>query len=191
MGILKNYRHERFVLGIYKGMCQKDAAIFAGYMPTRARQTGHELVTYSDIKKRLEELGAVVETVTVMDQTEVKERLTEIGRARLIDFVDKDCNITLEAENNGALAEVVVTEYTIGKGDVALSKQATKIKLHNPITAMAELSKLRGDYAPAKVSIEPDGVLGELLTGLLGRLRGYNPPELPEGNGDKNKEVKG
>jgi len=42
--ILKNNRHEKFALALFKGMSQKDAAIEAGYKESRAYETSYRLV---------------------------------------------------------------------------------------------------------------------------------------------------
>ncbi len=49
MGVLMNIRHEKFARAIFKGMNQTQAAIEAGYKPSRARKTGSELGTKRDI----------------------------------------------------------------------------------------------------------------------------------------------
>jgi len=83
MPTLKNKRHEKFALALFKGMSQKDAAIEAGYKPSRARQTAHELVTKSDISIRIKELAGKTEAETVMTVKERKERLSELGREEI------------------------------------------------------------------------------------------------------------
>jgi acetylglutamate kinase len=90
-----------------------------------------------------------------MSVIERKQKLTELARANLIDFVDKDGNITIDAQNNGALQEVTVTELSRGKDDPIYTRN-TKVKLHNPIHAIAELNKMEHIYElaePSDVSI--------------------------------------
>jgi len=79
MSILKNSRHELFVQAIVKGMSQTDAAIEAGYKKSRAKQTGHRLVTYGYIIKRREELSKLAISDTVMTVKQRKERLTGLA----------------------------------------------------------------------------------------------------------------
>lgn len=172
--ILRNKRHEKFALNIYKGMSMHDAAIEAGYSPKYIDQAASRLYRYVKIQERILELFKMAASDAVMTVREIEERLTEIGRARLVDFVDEDGKITLKAGNNGALQEFVVTDWKGGKEERAASR-TTKVKLHNPMTAMDMLNKMRGDYPPANVlQLEPGDKLGEALAELLSRLRGNN-----------------
>ena len=66
-----------------------------------------------------------------------------------------------------------------GAGKKSQQYITTKLKLHNPITAIDLLNKMGGDYPPSKVEVEPGEKLGEALTELLSRLRGTS------GNQDK------
>lgn len=181
MTILKNSRHERFAVNVFKGMSQKDAALEAGYKPSRARYTGYRLATYGYIFDRIQELHKQVATDAIMTLREIMERLTEIGRARLTDYVtcgpDRDLiNVGPESPNTGALQEITSrTEYDKDGAGVAV---INKLKLHNPMTAMDMLSKLRSDYPPNKVEVDPGKTLEPMLRDLLSRLRGY-------GNKDK------
>lgn len=172
MPVLKNSRHERFAQAIFKGKTQHDAAIEAGYSPRTSDLTAYRLIRKDKIIDRIQELHSMTASSLVMSQQEIEERLTEIGRARLVDFVDESGKITLKVANDGALREYVITDWRGGKEERAASR-TTKIKLHNPMTAMDMLNKMRGAYPPANVlKLEPGEQLSEALTELLGRLRG-------------------
>ncbi len=176
MPSLKNNRHERFALAILKGMNQTQAAIDAGYKKSRARFTGRDLATYGHIIDRIRELQGEVKSDAIMTVQERQGRLSEIARANLVDFVDKDGDITLEAPNSGALQELAVHKWHGGKEGRA-SSESKKVKLHSPMTAIDLLNKMGGDYPPSKVELEPGKELGEVLSALLSRLRGYGNKE--------------
>lgn len=175
--ILKNSRYEKFAQAVFSGKSQKDAAIEAGFSPRTADLTGYRLIRNDKIMARIQELHKETASAAVMSVREIEERLTEIGRARLVDFVDENGKITLKVANDGALQEFVITDWKGGKEERAASR-TTKIKLHNPMTAMDMLNRMRGDYPPANVlQLEAGDTLKPVLTELLGRLRGYEKKE--------------
>lgn len=145
MGILKNARHEKFAIALLKGMSQTDAAIEAGYKPSRAYETSSRLVRNGNIIARRVELQSKVASDAVMSALERKERLSEIARARLIDFIQAGADgayITVgpESLHNAALKEVRSrTEYN---SDGANAAVITELKLHDPVKSIAELNKM-------------------------------------------------
>ncbi|GAG08479.1 unnamed protein product, partial [marine sediment metagenome] len=83
------------------------------------------------------------------DVTERKERLSEIARARLTDYVtcgpDRDLvNVGPDSPNTAALQEI--TSRTEIDKDGAGAAVVTKVKLHNPMTAISELNKMERIY---------------------------------------------
>jgi len=171
---LSNSRQELFAQGVFRGLTHTQAAIEAGYSPTTARVQASQLLTRLNILTRINELHELAATDAVMSVQERKERLSEIARARLADFVQIDGDsftIDLKSGESAALQEVTVTEWKGGKDERAESR-ATKVKLHDPVKSIAELNKMGGDYAPEKVD------LTEGLTELLGQLRGRVVPEI-------------
>lgn len=142
-----------------KVFCQKyfalgnatEAALLAGYSPKTIRVIASNNLTKVNIKKYLDELNQSVEDESIMGGQERKQRLSEIGRARLTDYVtcgpDRDLiNVGPESPNTGALQEITSrTEYDRdGAGEAVI----TKIKLHGPIQAIAELNKMDHIYEP-------------------------------------------
>jgi len=162
MPILKNKRHEKFALNIFKGMTQKDAAIEAGYKPSRARYTGYRLATYGYIFDRVQELHKEAASDGIMTVRQRKERLSEIGNARLTEYVtcgpDRDLiNVGPESPNTGALQEVTSrTEYDKDGAGVAV---ITKIKLHSPTQAIDLLNKMEKIYEAEGKAIIDNRVL--------------------------------
>jgi len=142
---LKNIRHELFVLALLKGMSQQDAAIEAGYKPSRARFTGADLVTNRNIIDRIVELHRQIESDAIMPVKERKEILSEIGRGQLTDFIDKDGHPTLteDTPHGRAAAEFYIRESYNKQGDPVVTKG---IKLHNPMTAIGEINKMEHIY---------------------------------------------
>lgn len=178
MSVLKNSRHERFAQAVFNGKTQKDAAIEAGYKPLWIDSVASRLSSNVKILQRIQELHSMTASSAVMSQQEIEERLTEIGRARLVDFVDESGKITLKGvANDGALREFVITDWKGGKEERAESR-TTKIKLHSPMTAMDMLIRLRGKYPPANVlKLEAGDTLTPIINELLPRLRGYSKKE--------------
>lgn len=184
MPILKNKRHEKFALNLLQGMSQTDAARKAGYTSKWVRTVASRLSTNINVLRRVVELGQMAESDGVMTVRQRKERLSEIGSARLTDYVtcgpDRDLiSVGPESPNTGALQGITSrTEYDKDGAGVAV---VTKIKLHGPIQAIAELNKMDHIY-------EPDGQLRDVnIVFVIGK--GYsNLPQLIErkdGNSDK------
>ena len=159
MPILKNYRHEKFALAIFKGMSQTDAAIEAGYKPSRARFTGSNLATYSNIRDRLKEFNEAVESSTIASVKERKEVLTEVIRGRFTHYIDTDGNLvelTKENLKSAALQEVRISQFTGGK-DGRAKEKTTTIKLHSPIQAIDLLNKMEGEYPASRIELGGKG----------------------------------
>jgi phage terminase small subunit len=153
-------KQERFTLNLFRGMTQDEAYIAAGYAPNKPsiiEPNACKLAGNSKIVARLDQLRAEAKTAAIMDVQERQERLSEIARARLTDFVEAGpdgarVNIGIGGCQSAALEEVTShTEYD-DNGDKPTV--ITKIKLHDPIRAIAELNKMGGDYAPEKKQID-------------------------------------
>lgn len=203
---LKNKRHEKFALNLFQGMSQKDAALEAGYKSSRVDVTASELVRNSKIFNRILELQKKAESDAIMSVRERKERLSEIARARLTDYItcgpDRDLILVgPESPNTAAFQEVTSrTEFDKDGAGVAV---ITKLKLHEPIKAIAELNKMEGEYPKGEypkgeypiskeialaheiqVEVDAKGKLVRILSRLAARTReveGDREPE-PEGS---------
>ncbi|MDD5081759.1 MAG: terminase small subunit [Dehalococcoidales bacterium] len=161
MSALLNQRWELFCIRLCEGRTQTEAAIVAGYKPSRARQTGARLVTIGDIQTRLQELRQKAEDATVMNVLERKQRLTEIARAKLTDFMELGqdgswVNIGAETPNGGAIQEIHSrTEYD---DDGAHPTVHTSVKLHDPVKAIDLLNKMDGIYKAEGAGNEGEAV---------------------------------
>ena len=74
----------------------------------------------------------------VMTELERKARLSEIGRANLVDFINSEGNIELKP--SAALAELVIEDWRSGGGES--ESRSKRLKLRDPIAAIAELNKM-------------------------------------------------
>lgn len=175
MAILKNHRHEKFALALFKGMSQKDAAIEAGYKESRAYETSSRLVRDGKILARILELAKKAESDAIMSVRERKEKLTEIGRGNIPDFITEEgIKVNKDSPNVGAVSEITSLTRVFRKNGKPVV--ITRLKLHPPITAIAELNKMGGDYPPPnvlKLEVEPGEKWEPLLANLLAKLRGY------------------
>ena len=154
---LYDARQERFCQ-CYFGLCKsgEEAAVEAGYSPKNARSQASVLQTKPNIQGRIQWLQTQAASARIMDSIEIKERLSEIARARLVDYAcagpDGDqINVGPESPNNAALSEITsVTKYDPGADGAVSPRVITKIKLHSPVEAIRELNKMQGNYAPEK-----------------------------------------
>lgn len=149
---------ETFCLKYFELGNATEAAIIAGYSSKNARAIASINLTKVDIQTRLQGLRQKAEDASVMDVLERKQRLTEISRARLTDFMvmGKDgtwCDIGPEVPYAGAIQEMKSsTEYDKEGNGQTLH---TSVKLHNPIQAMDLLNKMDKLYTDgATVNID-------------------------------------
>jgi hypothetical protein len=89
-----------------------------------------------------------------MTKAEKLERLSEIARARMTDYMTMGadgswCNVGPESPFPAAVCELKSrTEYD---DKTSQSTVHTSVKLHDPVRAIAEMNKMVGDYEPEKV----------------------------------------
>jgi len=179
LAMILTKKQEQFTLNIFSGMSQREAYIKAGYSinTSVAIIDSHacELAKNSKVLVRLAELREKAESDKVMSVKERKERLSEIARARLTDFVEcgldgSFINIGLESANSAAIKGVKTrTEYDEHGNEKGNDKVATKttaiitdIRLHNPINAIAELNKMEKVYDTA-INVNVDNRKVEII----------------------------
>lgn len=142
---LKNQRQERFCLEYFKSGNAAASAVKAGYSVKAVRQVSSRLLTFANIQKRLGELRKKAEAASIMTVVERKQRLSEIGRAKIPDFVGEDgITVSKDSPNAGAVAEVTTRTKLFRKTGEAIN--ITNLKLHSPIQAINELNKMEGVY---------------------------------------------
>lgn len=192
---LVNRRWESFCIEYFGGKNQAQAAIAAGYSAKTAYAIASRLLKNVKISDRLRELQEEVASAKIMSVRERKERLSEVARARITDFVEAGAdgawvNIGLESANSAALQEVKSkTEYD---GDGARAAVITNVKLHDPIKAIGELNKMEGSYAPTEmrhtgetggpiqVEVDVKSKLISILNRLAARQREAEDDKQPE-----------
>lgn len=150
-------RQELFCQGVFEGKSATQAYKDAGYSHSNATSAAARLCAKVGIKARIKELNDMALTSKVMSVSERKERLSEIARARLTDFVSAGAdgswiNVGPESTNSAAIQGVKSsTEYD---KDGTKPTVITDLKLHDPVKAIAELNKMDGAYSPAQVQGE-------------------------------------
>lgn len=146
-------KQEKFVLNVFNGMPQCRAYIEAGYSAKNALATIDQhasALAHSDkIMARLAELRQKAEDESVMGVLERKQRLTEIARTKITDFMELGqdgswVNLGPKTPKGGAIQEIHSrTEYDDNGANPTVH---TSVKLHDPLRAIAELNKMEKVY---------------------------------------------
>ena len=186
-------KQENFTLNLFKGMCQRAAYIDA-YHPTYALSTidanASILANKQKVQTRWAELREEAKSVAIADAEERKQVLTEIIRGRMTDFVTVGADgayFDVGAEKLNTKAIMSAGSKTEIDKDGNGQTVFTRVFLHNPIKAIAELNKMDGAYAPEKhehtgkdggaIEIDHRAVLVSRINYLV-EQRGT--PEIPE-----------
>ena len=147
-------KQENFAQAIFQGLSQRQAYINAGYsyqnmLPATIDRNAHELYKSNKISTRIAELNQAALTPKIMNNREIQERLSELSRANLLDFLDEygQPQLTRDTPNSAAAKEYHVTERYDRDGNLITSRN---IKLTDPVSAIQELNKMQGNYAPTK-----------------------------------------
>lgn len=175
-------RQELFALYLFEGMTQRDAWIKAGYSSNYdvALIDTHAcaLANSDKIKTRLAELRKPAEDKSVMNILERKQRLTEIGRARLPDYVtESGIKIDTDSPNTAALAGIQTKVVYHKKGREP--EIVTDIKLHDPTKAIDLLNKMDKIYS--ETAQNPSDVINNFVFILPDGTR-VMPRQLAPGN---------
>jgi len=177
---LKHPKQEHFCLEYIKSGNAAAAATLAGYSVRSIRSIASELLKKPNIQKRLNELRQKAERDSIMSATERKQRLSEIGRAKIPDFVGEDgIKVDKNSPNAGAVAEVTTRTRLFRKTGEAVN--ITSFKLHSPIQAISELNKMEGIYnEKIDINISLIPVLNNVIvqfTQLFLQVNQVNDPE--------------
>jgi len=174
-------KQENFVNNIFKGLTQRESWIQAGYSSNYALSNVDRnaciLAGKTKIKQRLEELRQAAKIPLIANEIERKKILSEISRGKLVDYLtcgpDRDLiNVGKESPNQSALQEVTSkTEYDKdGAGEAVV----TKVRLHDPVRAIAELNKMERVYEPEggnTININVDKMVVDARWKLEGALK--------------------
>ena len=148
MAIKLNAKQHKFVLNLLLGMSQTEAYIQAGYAPKGARHNASRLITKDNILTAYRQLQEKATSEAVLAVIEKKERLSQIARACLVDFIeDGQPVLRKDVPNNAAVKEFYHQTRYDRKGNPITT---TAIKLNDPIEAIRELNRIEGSHAPSK-----------------------------------------
>lgn len=167
-------KQETFCLKYFELGKVTEAALVAGYSPRTAFVIGSENLTKPKIIERIDQLRQIAENASIASVVERKQRLTEIVRADIPDFVeDGNIRVGKQSPNVGAVSEITSKTKVFRKGGEPIL--ITNLKLHSPIQAIAELNKMERIYE-AEGSIRIDNrtliinVMSEHAKSLTQRL---------------------
>ena len=155
---LLTQKQERFTLNLFKGMSQREAYIQAGYSsnykPAALDVNACKMANTAKVLLRLGELNQKAEDASVMSKIERKQRLSEIGRAEIPDFIIEDgIKVNKDSSNVGAVAEITTKTKVFRKNGEPIN--ITTLKLHSPMTAIDLLNKMDKLYdADGAVNID-------------------------------------
>jgi phage terminase small subunit len=146
-------RAQAFIREYPKDYNGTQAAIRAGYSPKAARNEAQRLLNYPAIQAALAALVKRAEDETIATVQERARILSQIARGRVGNFVKVTApgvvgiTATEETVNNAALESIEQRTESLEAGGGVI----TKLKLRNPIEAIAELNKMFGDHAPVRI----------------------------------------
>ncbi len=143
-------KQETFCLYLFQGVPQREAWGKAGYSTKYALPVidvnASRLANSTKIKLRLAELRQKAEDASVANVLERKQRLTEILRATIPDFVTEDgIKVERKSPNIGAVSEITTKTKVYRKTGEAVN--IINLKLHSPIQAADLLNKMDKIYS--------------------------------------------
>jgi phage terminase small subunit len=143
-------KQETFCVKYFELGNATEAAIQAGYNRKTAVVIASQNLTKLNIQTRLKELREEIKSTAIMNVQERQERLSEIARAKLTDFIELGqdgswVNIGEETPKGGAIQEIHSrTEYD---DDGSKPTIYTSVKLHDPMKAIDLLNKMDKIYS--------------------------------------------
>lgn len=140
-------RDQAFALFLFQGKSQIASYHLANpksekWKPNSVYVKASLLANSDKIRQRLAELNATCQAPTIGDEKERKERLTDIYRANLVDFIDPDTGepmLSRECPHHAAASEYTVSTRYTKLGETVVTKS---IKLHPPVPSIAEQNKM-------------------------------------------------
>ena len=141
-------KQETFCLKYFELGNASEAARIAKYSPHTAAVIGRENLLKPKIQGRIDELRQKAEDATIGTVQEREKVLTEIYRGRVGDYLGEDQRIKQgEPLTSAAIQEVITEDVKIGRGEHAQLVAITKLKLNDPVKAIAEHNKMQKIYA--------------------------------------------
>lgn len=146
-------KQQRFVDEYLIDRNATQAAIRAGYSPKTATAIGAENLTKPNIQKAIELGEAELAERTKITQDRVMRELEKIGFSNMLDYItitnegDPVTDFsTLTRDQAAAISEIVVEEYTEGRGEDARNVKRTKFKLSDKRSALVDMGKHLGMF---------------------------------------------
>uniref|UniRef100_A0A6M3INW3 Putative terminase n=1 Tax=viral metagenome TaxID=1070528 RepID=A0A6M3INW3_9ZZZZ len=182
-------KQETFCLKYFELGNASEAARLALYSPKTAATIGAENLLKPKIQTRLQELQRKVEDESVATVLERKQRLTEILRAEIPDYVSEDgIKVEKSSPNVGAVSEVTTKTKVFKRGGEPVI--ITNLKLHSPIQAINELNKMEKIHTDG-ISVNVNQVeakivhfdAGEVARAIIEAMRLGITPDLLGGDG--------
>ena len=116
------------------------AALAAGYSPKTAYVIASENLNKPQISERIAAIRQQAIDASIGTVQERDQRLTEIYRARITDFMTEDgIKVSKDSPNVGAVSEITTKTKVYRRTGESFA--ITNLKLHNPISAIAEQNK--------------------------------------------------
>lgn len=144
-------RQENFCLKYVELGCNGgEAVLAAGYncKPSVAYTVATENLKKPQIAARIAELRQRLEDATIMDVRERRQRLSEIARANLTDYVtETGIKVDGASPNRAALAGMQTKIVYHKKGREP--EVVTDVKLHDPVRAIDTLNRMDKIYSDA------------------------------------------
>ncbi|MFA5937447.1 MAG: terminase small subunit [Candidatus Paceibacterota bacterium] len=174
-------KQEKFVLNVLSGMSQSEAYRKAGYACKNVAvvtNNASRLARKDCILKRITELRGQVASDKILTVTQRKEILSEIARAKLTDYQEAGAdgagyiNIGKESPNIAAIAGIESATKFDENGNTGML--FTKVKLHNPVQAIAELNKMEKIYSDAPTIINNTEIVFLIGKGYVEKASGVN-----------------
>ncbi len=144
-------RQEAFCIKYFETGVVERAAVAAGYSRRSAKDAGSGNLRKPLVMAKLNELRKRAEDEAVIRVVERKRMLSEIARGRITDYLNEAGDglaVDRDSVNAGAVAEVSVQTRPGREGQEG--RVITRLKLHDPVRAIALLNKMEGLYTDAE-----------------------------------------
>ncbi len=170
-----NDKQQRFVEEYLVDLNATQATIRAGYSERTACSQGSRLLKYAGVAAAVAAARAKRSKRTKITQDMVLNELARIGFANMLDYVtvqdDGSVVVDLTDLDRGraaAIREMVVDEYTEGRGDGARDVKRIKFKLNDKRAALVDIARHLGMFTD---KIEVSGKVDAVNILLEGRKR--------------------
>lgn len=159
-------KQHQFVTEYVKDWNATAAAIRSGYSEKTAYSQGSRLLSNAGIADAIRQIQTEQRNAQIMEFDEACMILTSIARGRVVDYLDEDgrIDIKLLRSNQPAAVLSIETEMHIeGNNSNPTYIHATKFKLHSPINAIQQLSKMKGWDAPTRNEVTVSQTFADVM----------------------------